>query len=217
MIEADLIILDFDDTLVLTEEATFRIENIVAVSLGHPPMGREIHIQTWGHPLAEAIAQRIPGIDVAKFMDIIATLIPQYAASGEIDTIPEQNLETLENLLNLGKKLAILTSRSLGEVQHLIDPGHHLNQYVERFYYKGHGSYTKPNPKVFNNPLTDFGIPPHRSVYIGDSIGDGIAANGARLPFIVSLESGHRSVLDFKGIRVDAFISKFPEILDVII
>src|SRR5690606_35757285 len=64
-----LILLDFDDTLVMTEEACFRLENEIAHQLGLAPMSRQTHQQNWGKPIAQAIAERLPGVDVDAFID----------------------------------------------------------------------------------------------------------------------------------------------------
>jgi phosphoglycolate phosphatase-like HAD superfamily hydrolase len=53
-------------------------------------------------------------------------------------------------------------------------------------------------------------------VYIGDSLGDAKAANGAGVFFIASLESGIRQEQDFKDFHVDAFINRFPDIVNAV-
>ena len=65
MIEA--VIVDFDDTLCLTEAACFEMENETLAAMGREPMSRDVHINTWGQPLFDAISVRSPGIDVEKF------------------------------------------------------------------------------------------------------------------------------------------------------
>lgn len=63
-----LVALDFDDTLAMTEEATFQMENETARRMGYPPMTREAHKKNWGKPLEEAIVERFPGINPEEFM-----------------------------------------------------------------------------------------------------------------------------------------------------
>lgn len=65
MIEA--VVIDLDDTLCLTEAACFEMENEVLERMGRLPMPREVHLETWGRPLFEAISDRAPGIDVEAF------------------------------------------------------------------------------------------------------------------------------------------------------
>ena len=65
-----LVLIDFDDTLCMTEKARFKIENYVAKKMGFSPMTRETHIKYWGKkPLEESILDRVPGIDAKAFMN----------------------------------------------------------------------------------------------------------------------------------------------------
>ncbi|HZJ18384.1 MAG TPA: hypothetical protein VFD45_02065 [Patescibacteria group bacterium] len=41
----ELIILDFDDTLCLTEKSSYELENLIAQKIGFPPITRETHIK----------------------------------------------------------------------------------------------------------------------------------------------------------------------------
>ena len=59
----ELIILDFDDTLCLTEKSSYELENLIAQKIGFPPITRETHIKNWGKVLEEAIIERFPGIN----------------------------------------------------------------------------------------------------------------------------------------------------------
>lgn len=61
------VVIDFDDTLCLTEEACFDLENEVLRRIGRKPQTRSIHKSTWGRPLFEAIKVRSPGVDVEEF------------------------------------------------------------------------------------------------------------------------------------------------------
>jgi phosphoglycolate phosphatase len=61
------VIIDVDDTLCLTEAASFDLENTALIRMGRDPMPRSIHVATWGQPLFEAILTRSPGVDVEAF------------------------------------------------------------------------------------------------------------------------------------------------------
>jgi len=49
------VIIDVDDTLCMTEAASFALENTALVRMGRKPMPRSIHVETWGQPLFDAI------------------------------------------------------------------------------------------------------------------------------------------------------------------
>jgi phosphoglycolate phosphatase len=214
MIEA--LIIDVDDTLCLTEAICFEMENEVLTRMGRPPMPREVHIDTWGQPLFDAIAVRSPGIDVEAFKGAYHPVIAEYIRREKLDTIPEANYEALDELITMGKQLFILTSRTLGEVKHMLEPDHFLASRIEAFYHKDNTKFHKPDPRVFDELLMAHDLSPQNCAYVGDSVGDAIAAKQAGLHFIASLESGLRQKEDFDGHEVNRFIYRFPEIIDAV-
>jgi len=212
-----LVIIDFDDTLSLTEEAFFKIENCIAKKMGYPPMKRAAHQKNWGKPVKKAISERIPGINPDKFMEMHKKILPSFVKDGKVDVVSDKNIKTLKTLKNNGKHLVILTSRTFHEVEHLLDKNHHLNKWIEKIYHADNSKYLKPDPKVFNQSFTDFNVKPQETVYIGDSISDGVSAKEAGIHFIALLESGLRAKKDFKSIHVDFFANAFPEIIKYIL
>lgn len=99
----------------------------------------------------------------------------------------------------------------------MLEPDHLLASRIESFYYKDNTQFHKPDPRVFNELLAAHNLSPQNSAYVGDSIGDAIAAKQAGLHFIASLESGLRQREDFSGHTVDRFIYRFPEIVDAVV
>jgi HAD superfamily hydrolase (TIGR01549 family) len=214
MIEA--VIIDFDDTLCLTEAACFQMENETLLAMGREPMSREVHILTWGQPLFDAISVRSPGIDVEAFKEAYHPIIADYTKNDKLDTVPEANYQALDRLIAMGKAVFVLTSRTHGELKHMLEPDHFLASRVKAFYYKDNMQYHKPDPRAFDELMADNGLLPQACVYVGDSVGDAAASKAAGLQFIASLESGLRQRKDFDGHDVDGFINYFPEIIDAI-
>jgi HAD superfamily hydrolase (TIGR01662 family) len=212
-----VVIIDVDDTLCLTEEATFRSENEVAASMGFAPMTRATHQKNWGMPLKDAIVDRIPGIDVDLFMEKAEQAIEEYVSKGYLDLISKENLKVLDILKDSGKKLAIVTSRSFAEAKHLLHESHPLNKTIEAFYHRDNLEYLKPDPRVFNKLLAKFNVLPKECVYVGDSISDAVAAKGAGMHFVAVLESGLRTKDDFADQNVDFFADKFTDIVNYIL
>ncbi len=207
-----LILIDFDDTLVQTEAACFELENDIAIRLGHSPMTREAHKRNWGVALRPAILERIPGIDVDKFLKLHQQLLPKYVTVGKFDEVTEENLQALQAVRQSGYKVAILTSRTLAETEHLVHASHPLSNYIDGFYHGDNLEVAKPDPKVFRLPLHHFKVEPHQAVYIGDARKDGECAKAAGLHFIATLESGLLSQQDFQHIPVDSFINHFSRL-----
>lgn len=210
------VVLDLDDTLCMTEAISFEMENEALAQLGREPMPREVHLSTWGMPVYDAIAVRSPGADVEKFKELLPPIIARSTEEGRLDAISPENLEALDQLVVMGKQLIILTSRTHGELSHLLEPDHLLAERIKAFYYRDNMEFHKPDPRAFEQLLKDAGISPSEAAYVGDSIGDAEAAKGAGLHFVASLESGLRAEEDFAHLPVDIFIPTFPDIVDAI-
>ncbi len=206
------VVIDFDDTLCLTEAVCFDLENEVLRRMGREPMSREVHLRTWGKPLFDAITERSPGVDVDEFSNVYHQVIPEYTSSGRLDTISSENIAALDQLIKNGKQLMILTSRTHGELKHILEPTHQLAERIEAFYYKDNMEFHKPDPRAFKELLHHHFLEPGDCVYVGDSVSDADASNDAGLRFICSLESSLRTKEDFNGHRVDAFIKKFSDL-----
>lgn len=213
----NVVLLDFDDTLCLSEEACFHLENDVAQGMGHAPMTREIHKKTWGKPTQDIINKRVPGINVKEFVIKMEKRMSEYVDNNKFDRIPERNLSILDSLRQKKKKVAILTSRSLSEAKHLLHSNHPLTKRIDAFYHRDNLDYLKPDPRVFNDALYQFDALPQECVYVGDSITDAQAAKKAGLHFIAVMESGLRSKNDFQNEHVDFFAEKFTDILPYIL
>jgi len=211
-----LVIIDFDDTLSLTEEACFHLENHIATKMGFSPMKRETHLRNWGKPIKEAIKERFPKIDVDTFMENLEETLPQFVKRNEIDIINDLNLNVLDKLRTLNRKLAILTSRTISEVKHLMHVAHPLSRRIDTFYHRDNTKHIKPDPRVFEKALNEFEVKPVDAVYIGDSLSDAISAKGAGLHFIALLESKIRTRADFNGLDVDFFAETFSQIIGYI-
>lgn len=211
-----LVIIDFDDTLCLTETACFELENEAAKRMGFDPMSREVHLKNWGKPVEQAITERIPGIDAKEFMKQLEYVHEEFIRDGRVDVITEDNLQFLDDIKASGRRLAIVTSRSLQEVKHLLEKDHPLNIRIEKFYHKDNSPYLKPDPRVFDQVLEDFSVKPEEAVYLGDTLGDAVSATKAGLHFIAVLESGLKTRDDFQSVNVNFFATTLPEALQYI-
>lgn len=130
----------------------------------------------------------------------------------KLDSIPEENYQALDLLLLKGKTLFVLTSRTYEEMKHLLAEDHPLFTRIKGFYYQDNTEFYKPDPRIFKEALVDSGLTAQVCVYVGDSIGDAIAAKGAGLKFIASLESSLRSESDFATLDANACIKSFSEL-----
>ncbi|MFZ2025047.1 MAG: HAD family hydrolase [Microgenomates group bacterium] len=207
-----LILVDFDDTLCLSEEACFHLENEIAEKLGFTPMSRTVHQANWGKPLKDAIVERIPGIDGEKFMGLFAEVSRKYVDQGTFDHISEENLGVLRQLRENGYKVVIQTSRQHCEVEYLVSDRSPLAPVIDGFFYQERSQYKKPDPRVFLLPSTSFHVSFQEMVYVGDAFTDVQWCKAAGIHFIASLESGLRTKEDFEKLGATMFIHKFAEL-----
>ncbi len=206
------VVIDFDDTLVMTELACYVLENEALRRMGREPMSRETHMRTWGMQIGEAITLRSPGINTEEYFPIANTVHQEMVKAGEIDVVSDENIAALDTLISRGLQLFIVTSRTEDECQHLLDPNHHLSSRFVHIYHAGNTSHVKPDPRVFDDLLRTYALRPDECVYIGDSPSDGVAAKNAGMKFVACFESGLRSSDDFTHITPDCSINVFKQL-----
>lgn len=207
-----LILVDFDDTLCLSEEACFHLENEIAAKLHSPPMTRAVHQANWGKPLKEAIVERIPGIDAEAFMNLFSTVSKKHIEEGTFDHVSEENLNILRSLRQKGYKVVIMTSRQHCEVEYLISEASPLTPIIDGFFYLERNKYKKPDPRAFLAPAETFDAEFSEMVYVGDAFMDVQWCRSAGIHFIASVESGLRRKSDFEKLGATWFINRFSEL-----
>lgn len=212
----EVVALDFDDTLCMTQQACFRLENMAAIAIGFAPMSLETHLATWGKPMTRVLQQRFPGVDEEAFMRSYETCLQQANQAGWYDTIPQKNYQALDELKSLDIHLALLSSRSQAEMQHLLQPNHPLAAFIDRFYYLENCTHHKPDGRVFDGLLKDFRVSTDQVLYVGDSVSDAQACESAGIAFVATLESGLRTKEDFKGLPISKLIIDFSELTSLL-
>ena len=211
-----VVALDFDDTLCMTQQACFRLENMAAQAIGVPPMSLQTHLATWGKPMTKVLQIRFPGVDEVAFMKSYAENLFRANREGWFDVVPQKNYKFLHKLKDKGLLLALLSSRSQAEMQHLMLPEHQLASYIDRFYYLENCAFHKPDGRVFDGIRQDFGVSPDQVLYVGDSFSDAQACEQAGIAFVATLESGLRNKEDFEGLPVSTFITDFSELTSLL-
>lgn len=207
-----LILVDFDDTLCLSEESCFHLENEIAGKLGFPPMTRAAHQADWGQPLRTAITKRIPGIDAEKFMALFPEVSKKRREEGTFDQISDKNLAVLRDLRAKGYKVVIQTPRQQCEVKHLLFEGSPLMSTIDGFFYQERTNCWAPDPHALLLPVRLFNATPQETVYVGESFLDVEWCKAAGIHFIASIESGRRSKEDFAKVGATMVINTFGEL-----
>jgi len=212
-----LVISDIDGTLFCNEKALWKIENGIARDLGFAGVSRKKHRLHWYKPTKERLAQTYPGADAEVFFRRLTEGLPAFMEKRLVNAISERNVAALQVLKEKGKRLAIVSARDDDNIKCLLQGKYGLAKWFEKIYHCGNLEYAKPDPRVFERALVEFGVEPKEAVYIGDLETDGICAKEAGLHFVAVLEEGIRTKDDFKKIGVDFFADTFPDILDFIV
>ena len=207
-----LILVDFDDTLYLSEEACFHLENKIAARLGFSPMSRKSHLANWGQPLNKVISQRIPGIDTDAFMKLFPVVSHEEALKGNFDNIPNKNIETIKKLKAEGYLFVILTPREGREIGHLISTGASVMNTIDGLFYQERYQYKKPDPRIFLLPESVFKVGFNEMVYVSNTLSDVKLCNEAGVHFIASVENKLRKPEDFKSLGAKWIINKFTDL-----
>ena len=210
------VLIDFDDTIAMTQEVCFHFENQVLADMGLPPMDREVYRRTWGPPVEVAIALRVPGIDLEEYQRRFAARYEDDALGGPMSEVTDENLGVLDALRGRGIALGLLTSRRHREMGNLLECDHPLRARLDYFYGLDDVPEPKPSPRAFEPFLRSTGIAPADCVYVGDAVNDAAAATGAGLHFIANLENGTLRRESFEGYPVLGFIERFENLLDLI-
>lgn len=213
MTKIKAVINDVDGNLIMTEEPCWHLENEIFRQMGLPPMSRDIHQQTWGMKLGDAVTVRSGGrADVDEFWQLFPTIYDEFVSAGKLDVVPQNNISALKEIQQMSLQHMVLTSRTAAEMVHLMHADHELAELVSAFYYKENMEFHKPDPRAFEHIEKIHGLKPNECIYVGDQPGDAAAAKGAGLHFIANLEEGLKTAEDFAQYPVDAFIDKFTDL-----
>jgi len=211
-----LILVDFDDTLYLSEEACFHLENKIAARLGFSPMTRKAHLANWGQPLKKVISERIPGIDTDAFMKLFPIVSHEEALKGTFDNIPEKNVDVIKQLKAKGYIVVIFTPREGKEIAHLISTNAPVMNIIDGLFYQERYRYQKPDPRVFLLPESVFKIPFNEMVYVSNTLSDVQLCNKAGVHFIASVENKLKKPDDFKKVGAKWILKKFTDLPNVV-
>jgi phosphoglycolate phosphatase len=181
----DLILFDFDGTLVDTAPDIAFYANGVLVEFGYPPKSllEVTHAIGFGvHELLKTLAPAFAD-DSARLEDAVRILKTRYAAGPVVhSTVYPHVAEMLEGpLKNVKKsivtnKLTVLTDKILTLLS--------LRDHFDRVIGDGGGRPVKPDPSAALAILNDAGVRPDRAIFVGDSDVDKRTAANAGVDFL---------------------------------
>lgn len=181
------LIFDLDGTLVDTAPDLLAATNAVLRSQGR----RTVDPATLRHMVGFGARSLIEQAMVATGEPAAASALPglieifleHYRAHIADESVAFAGVEeTLESLMQDGRKLAVLTNKPQAMADLLLN-ALQLDRFFPVVYGAGRMSYVKPDARIFHDVVRELGGEP--GVMIGDSITDVATARAARAPVIL--------------------------------
>lgn len=198
------VVFDYDDTLVKTIETKWAQHKETARRFYGFEITDEQLAAIWGAPFRELVAFLYPGIpvdDVIAKKDLIVNEFPNKPHEGAIQTV--------ERLVNDNIRVGIVSAMTSSYV---ISDLNRIGFPVDAFLFvqgEDHTPVHKPDPRVFDPTLEHlslYHIGTVDTLYIGDSIRDFLAAQGAGMGF-VGVATGLTSIAEFESQHARAIAS----------
>ena len=214
----DACIVDLDGTLVDTigdfEVALSR----TLADLGWPPVGRTFIERTVGKGSEHLITSALAAVGAPPAL--LATAWTHYQAhylaiNGSCSTIYAGAVEGLQALQAAGLRLACLTNKPLGFAGPLLQ-SKQLDRYFDHVFGGDSFSRKKPDALPLLKTCAALGTTPARTLMVGDSSNDAMAARAAGCP-VVLVSYGYNHGLPVEDAGADAVIHRLDELLGVLL
>jgi pyrophosphatase PpaX len=150
------------------------------------------------------------------------------AAIGEADVIAQQDLpnvelypdalEVLEELYAAGKRIALITSSSHGNTQHLLQK-YNIARFFHAIVASDDVEHHKPHPEPLERALSLLGGIKTEAVMIGDSDKDLGAANNARVDSILFYPPEHEKFYNLSKLKQHNptyIVADFRQVLNIV-
>jgi len=201
-----LVIFDYDDTLVRSSEALYKIDSETAHALGLKILTRQEYFALWGKPHNEMIKALYPDVDI----DCYLKKYQEIYSDGILQLFDEVK-QVLSDLKNRGVKIALLSSK---QGEYLEKSLKHLGirNFFDYIHSAEDSAYHKPDPRVFEGILSYFGFRTDEVVYVGDQLIDFIAAKAAGINFI-AMTTGINTKTDFEKSSCQYICNSLKKIL----
>ena len=208
------VIFDLDDTIVESRIAKWNQHKYVAKNFYNIDLTDDILKEHWGKPFDLFISI------LYKHSDTIDNM--RNACASTTKMFPKKlykgSLNVVNELLGNGVKVGVLSATTISFLKKDLE---FFNFPISRFsFIQGADDtlYHKPDSKVFEPLLNYFakqGIKNNDIVYIGDSVNDFKAADGAGINFI-GVTTGLHSKKDFKNEGAKVVVNSITEVINVL-
>jgi len=213
---ADAVVFDLDGTLIHTAPDLITAVNNTLVALGCTPYPAE-RITGWiGNGAARLVKRALTGEfegepDHARFEEAMALFNEHYAKVLCVDSKPYPGvLAALMDLSQRGFRLACVTNKPQDFTEPLLR-ALDLSRFFEIVLSGDSLNEKKPHPLPLQHACRELGVPPARTVLVGDSLNDVQAAKSAGMP-VVCVRFGYADPAALTKSAPDAMIDAFQEL-----
>lgn len=208
---ADLVIFDWDGTLVDSRQVIVETMQATLAEAGFEPLPGDECQQVIGLGLDEAIRTLVPAASEADYDRLRAIYGRRFKGfrAADMPFFPGVS-EGLDRLRGEGRRLAVATGKSRqGLDRMLAEWDMHDTFHATRC---ADETASKPDPRMLRELLADFGIEPHRAVFVGDTGFDMEMARRLEMPRIAVTYGVHGADRLEPG-QPTAWAREFPEVM----
>ncbi len=218
----DLVLFDLDGTLVETAPEIMDAVNDT-LSRFDLPWVTQTQVNDWiGHGTRELMVQALAKVtastaEAVRGSELLARIMPVYDGfyerrCGTRSQLYPQVRETLQALRAQGVKLAVVTNKEGRYTQVVLDV-HQLKPLFDAVVSGDSLPTKKPNPAGVMQCLAQFGVSPHRVLFVGDSSIDAATARNAGVS-VWLLPYGYNMGQPIEACAPDRVIKDFSELLN---
>ena len=219
--DKELIIFDMDGTLIDSVPSLAFAINYMLQKLGKATFSEEI-IRKWVGNGADILVKRAlsskidyesESIDELYFQNAKEIFLEFYGKNLNSKTkLYPDVANTLNELKKRGYKMAVATNKPIEFVGDMLEY-FELNSFFDVYLGGGSVAYKKPHPLILHTICDKLNITESKSVMVGDSKSDILAAKSANMDSI-ALTYGYNQGINLKELEPTIICSSFSEILE---
>lgn len=215
MAKFDTMIFDLDGTLLDTLPDLVHLTNTVLREHGFPEHTTAEIRSYVGNGARALMHQAVPEGTPQEVADELLTYWKEafFRCSTVFTRAYPGVEEALKELEAAGVKLGVLSNKFDAGVQFVIK--HYLPSYFSAIHGEGGQFPRKPDPAGLLRCIDEMSSTPERTIYVGDSPGDIVAAHNANC-FALGVAWGYHSAEELKEAHADAVIYKPAEFLQFV-
>ena len=212
----DAAIIDLDGTMVDTIDDFVLALRLALADLDLPPVGRDFVVRTVGKG-SRHLLQSVLG-HLGQPSDGLEALWPRYqhhylAVNGEASAVFPGVVEGLRALQAAGFRLACLTNKP-GDFARPLLAAKGLSGYFEHVFGGDAFARQKPDPLPLLETCRALGTAPARTLMVGDSANDAMAARAAGCP-VVLVRYGYNHGEPVESAGADVLVDRLDQILQL--